>query len=353
MVRSTFSAKKRIKRTAHPDAAALWSMPAAGALAMAALTMGVLTACAGPLTGQPAVTADDLRPGSAVENAIEQGNTDKTYAWHWRALDIDAAAAQASAALGESEHHDEMAEHYRAWLAQEASLDPAVSPQEAANIAGTVFELLYGVDLSQDTFELSCSEISAPYILPDAPETGAPYTLPETPENGAPRLMWTVWREKPGEGSPTSANILWCAIDAATGELIEISYQPDAAEEKERSRETLPACFIEMSRERRGYGRWDPDDPAFAPMAEKIGARLQAQLSKSPLTGGAAVTAMRTEVRENGDGRNHLYLHAECENGRTWQLLVVSPYDPLYWDADKPEYPLRGVYIRNELYGTE
>ena len=96
MVWSIFSAKKRMKKAAHPAAAALWNRPAAGALAMAALAMAALTACGGPLTGHPAITADDLRPGSAVETAIEQGNTDKTYAWHWRALDIDACAAAAS-----------------------------------------------------------------------------------------------------------------------------------------------------------------------------------------------------------------------------------------------------------------
>lgn len=300
----------------------------------------LLAAC-GAQPMQPTVTQDDLRPGSAVEHAIEQGITDKTYAWHWRAQDAEAEAARASAALGESESHDKMAEHYRTWLEQEAALDPAVSPQEAANIAGTVFEIMYGVDLSQDVFELSCGEMENPAGL------RAP------PENYVPRLVWTVWREKAGEGGLSSVNKLWCTIDAATGELIAVSYQPDAAEEKERNREILPACFIEMSRERKDYGRWNTGDPSFAPMVEKIRARLTAQLSQSPLTGGAAVTEMRTEVWENPDGRNHLYLHAECDDGRTWQITVISPRDPLYWNADDPEYPLRGVYLCNALYGIE
>lgn len=331
MARGAFSAAKRGRKTACVSAAAL----------TLCLFLCQLAACAGTPAGQPTVTADDLRPGSAVESAIEQGIADKTYAWHWRALDIDAEAARASAGLGESERHDEMTEHYRAWLAQEAPLDPAVSPQEAANIAGTVFEIMYGVDLSQDVFELSCGAMEGP---PD---------LLNAFENGSLPLIWTAWREKTGEGGLSSVNKLWCMIDAATGELVAVSYQPDAAEEKERNREILPSCFIEMSRERRGYGRWDTGDPAFAPMAEKISARLFAQLSKSPLTGGAAVTEMRTEVRENDDGRNHLCLHAVCENGTTWQITILSPYDPLYWNADEPEYPLRGVYIRNELYGAE
>lgn len=304
------------------------------------LCLWILTAC-GAQTMRPTITQDDLRSGSAVETAIEQGITDKTYAWHWRALDIEAEAARASAGLGENERHDEMVEHYRAWLAQEASLDPAVSPQEAANIAGTLFETMYGVDLSQDVLELSCGELEGPPALL------------QTFENGALPLIWTVWREKPGEGGLSSVNKLWCTIDAATGELVAVSYHPDAAEEKERNREVLPSCFIEMSRERKGYGRWNTGDPAFAPMTEKIGARLTAQLSKSPLTGGAAVTSMRTEVRENEDGRNHLYWHAVCDDGRTWQIILLSPYDPLYWNADEPEYPLRGVYICDERYGIE
>lgn len=62
---------------------------------------------------------------------------------------------------------------------------------------------------------------------------------------------------------------------------------------------------------------------------------------------------MRTEVWENPDGRNHLYLHAVCDDGRTWQITILSPRDPLYWNADEPEYPLRGVYLCNELYWKE
>lgn len=336
MVRDVLFARKRIKlkrieKAAYLAAAMLWGI----------LVVGALTACAGTPAGQPTVTADDLRPGSTVENAIEQGIQDKTYAWHWRAQDIDTATARASAALGESEYRDEMAEAYGAWLEQEASLDPAVTPQEAANIAGTVFEIMYGVDLSQDAFELSCGELEGPPDLIDAFENGS---LP---------LIWTAWREKAGADGLSSVNKLWCTIDAETGELVAVSYHPDAAEEKERSREILPACFIEMSRERKDYGRWNTGDPAFAPMVEKIGARLTAQLSKSPLTGGAAVTEMRTEMWENPDGRNHLRLHAVCDDGRTWQITILSPRDPLYWNADEPEYPLRGVYICNERYWTE
>lgn len=129
MARDAFFAVKRGRRAMHSGASLF-------AAAVLALCLCLLAAC-GAQTVRPTITQDDLRSGSAVETAIEQGITDKTYAWHWRALDIDAEAARASAGLGESERHDEMAEHYRAWLAQEASLDPAVSPQVAANIAGT------------------------------------------------------------------------------------------------------------------------------------------------------------------------------------------------------------------------
>lgn len=158
----------------------------------AALTMSALVSCA-PQESRPVVTSDDLTPPSAAQEAIAQeAGGGKNYAYYWQAENAEEtlqmlreayeqevndakeliakgeeavkaagypslAEAQQAVEARQARIEQDLADNQKR-LEAELALDPVVSAQEAANLAGSLFEKLYGFDLSQDTLLLQCFE---------------------------------------------------------------------------------------------------------------------------------------------------------------------------------------------------
>ena len=144
-------------------------MKKAAAFLLACLAAAQLCACAAD-PAQPVVTSDVLASqDSAVQTALEQ-SAGQDYAYYWEGEHIDEEIEyyaelyrqELEALRGgeDSLNNRQLTAYYeselendcpsqREYLEEIAALDPPVSAQEAANIAGEYFEVLYGIDLSQ------------------------------------------------------------------------------------------------------------------------------------------------------------------------------------------------------------
>ena len=347
---------KQLKFTAQ----ALATMGLSGALTL-------LAACA-PQQSQPVVTEDDLTPPSTVQDVLamtEDGG--ENYAYYWMAEDVEASMAQykeekerqlasyienlrecseeelrAELSATGCESREQAEEAMREWteraieesrwgLEAEHALHPAVSAQEAANRAGAAMEEAFGVDLSDQTLTVSCIE--------DIFQTGK-------------RHVWWVDLPEEADGTLFSSASMNCHIDATTGEVLSAGYWPSSEEWEEMRGDTLPACFEPFDEYTEGIGRWNADDPSFAPMAERLKPCLTQALSGTALTGGAQVTDVRVEVVEQEANTNTLLLYADCDNGRTYQMLPPDRYDTIYTDTQARAFPLRSFNIYSDLYFT-
>lgn len=335
-------------------------------------TLGLLTACARQPGRQPTVTEDDLKTFSAAQAAIalDAGNG-TNYPYFWEAEDIDASVEQwkqrgeqqirllldicagSEEALQEAgfqtleeaesfyrDSLEESAQIYREGLVESAALDPVISAQEAANLAGIMFKQVYGVDLTRKTLNLTCYEASAADML---------YGV----QSGQTRTIWIGFWTDPDDGARVDSYQVNCALDATTGEWIDTGYRFGAKEWEQQKASVLPACFVENRNAVNGIsGYWDAESPAFRPLMEQVEARVGRALSGSVLVGGAEVTEIRAEVSEPQNGLNDLKLWVNCSNGKTYRMTweyPFDPYDPVFAD-DEPEFPLRSFSFWNQTY---
>lgn len=159
---------KKSNRTVRKMRSA-WTGFAAACLA-AALTMSALVSCA-PQESRPVVTSDDLTPPSAAQEAIAQeAGGGKNYAYYWQAENAEEtlqmlreayeqevndakeliakgeeavkaagypslAEAQQAVEARQARIEQDLADNQKR-LEAELALDPVVSAQEAANLAG-------------------------------------------------------------------------------------------------------------------------------------------------------------------------------------------------------------------------
>lgn len=317
-----------------------------------ALTLALCAAagCAAS-ESQPVVTEDDLAPFSIVTEPAEGagettgGGTEKSYAYDWPPEHIGEALEQmrregaVSAVLQEpdattEEQLNATMKLYRSGWEEELALNPAVPPQEAADLAGRVFEELYGVDLTGKTLCLTCFESDGNMLYPAV-------------GGGVMRKVWAVRVSE--EDADTDRPGLECTMDATTGEIFCLRYMPSHAEFDAMMQTPPTACYSVDTR------RWNEADPALAPVLAAMREAVQEILSGSVLTGGAAVTEAKTELaeRETDLGAFHeTHLLFTCENGSTYLFVRLPPAEP-YPQYDFDGYPLRGYAFFNDTYLQE
>ena len=225
-------------------------------------------------------------------------------------------------------------------LEAELALDPVVSAQEAANLAGSLFEKLYGFDLSQDTLLLQCFESDSDMSYHPA-------------GGGVMRAIWHVSREEAADGVLFSTNAISCTLDATTGEFIAVDYTLGSEEIAAMQATAVPACFIQRADPDAAgsYGYWDETEASYAGTVEKLKQQAKEQLSGSALVGGAAVTEVRAELegKIEESGENLISLWVDCDSGKTYQLYRGYYLQP-YVNYDFGGYPLRAYRITNDTY---
>lgn len=184
-------------------------------VATAAFTMGLLTGCTS--AEAPVVTSDNIQPNTAATDAMAQAaGNGKNYTYFWQAEDVESymdgikasleqeladleksiteskssKEADASFTANMQENYDELKSHmeeilagYRERIEAEATLNPVITPQEAANLGAVAIEQCYGVDLSQQTLELYCD-------INDALKSG----------RAKGRSVWLVYKEEAADG---------------------------------------------------------------------------------------------------------------------------------------------------------
>lgn len=340
----------------------------------AALTMSALASCA-PQESRPVVTSDDLTPPSAAQEAIAQeAGGGKNYAYCWQAENAEEtlqmlreayeqevndakeliakgeeavkaagypslAEAQQAVEARQARIEQDLADNQKR-LEAELALDPVVSAQEAANLAGSLFEKLYGFDLSQDTLLLQCFESDSDMSYHPA-------------GGGVMRAIWHVSREEAADGVLFSTNAISCTLDATTGEFIAVDYTLGSEEIAAMQATAVPACFIQRADPDAAgsYGYWDETEASYAGTVEKLKQQAKEQLSGSALVGSAAVTEVRAELegKIEESGENLISLWVDCDSGKTYQLYRGYYLQP-YVNYDFGGYPLRAYRITNDTY---
>ena len=297
------------------------------------------------------VTSDDLQPSSNVEAALaQQAGGGQNYQYVWMAEDVDATMeqyrieytqkldemfkdAQSGEQVTQEEYSyddykaamEEELEFVRQELEEEHLLDPVVSAQEAANLAGRILEENYGIDLSQRELRLSCANGLV---------------------NNTERLQWRAILDEDADGSLFSSSAASVMLDATTGEIVVAEYYP-SAEEYEDMRSNLPACYrtSEDPDVEGVYGFYDVEDPSFPQFRENIAEQIRASLTQSVLAEGAAVRDIEVSTTDGAVKNEYLSVSITYDNGNTALLTMLQPY------VCVSEYPLRGFQYGNLSYG--
>ena len=333
----------------------------------AALTMSALASCA-PQESRPVVTSDDLTPPSAAQEAIAQeAGGGKNYAYCWQAENAEETLqmlreayeqevndAKELIAKGEeavkAAGYPSLAEAQQAVEARQARIEQDLADNQKrleaelaldpANLAGSLFEKLYGFDLSQDTLLLQCFESDSDMSYHPA-------------GGGVMRAIWHVSREEAADGVLFSTNAISCTLDATTGEFIAVDYTLGSEEIAAMQATAVPACFIQRADPDAAgsYGYWDETEASYAGTVEKLKQQAKEQLSGSALVGGAAVTEVRAELegKIEESGENLISLWVDCDSGKTYQLYRGYYLQP-YVNYDFGGYPLRAYRITNDTY---
>ena len=327
---------------------------ATAALLAGTLALGILAGCA-QHASEPVITQDDLTPSSAAQEVLEE---DFAYFWLGEAMEKDPErveqivlrSVQANEQfLRDLLQSEELTEDNKAVLmaelerfedennrdatmqelqkeAQEQQeYDPVISPQEAANRAGLLFEQLYGIDLTGTEIYITCNQHQA----------NGDYT----PFGG--RMIWeTVALNGPLEKLDMNGQRLAsCTLDATTGEFIQASYT--FTDQELAAMQNTPIHEAYMP----GYYQWDTQHPKYTEVTETMRQQLTEAFSGCMFADGAAVT----DAEQIQDTYTCLTYRLCCDNGRNYELLRRTEFDP-YTQYDFGGYPLRACYIQNEAY---
>lgn len=317
---------------------------ATAALLAGILALGLLAGCA-QHASEPVVTEDDLTPSSTVQEVIARvADNGKTYAYLWPAGDpaaLEETLRQSYAEKikymeengsaedeirGYEEQAEQLIQQALAEAGEERELEPVISPQEAANLAGQTMEELYGMDLAQGTLYLRC------YI--QTLEGDIRHTM--GPEPG--RMYWDILFDVGEEGS-------WATglLDATTGEWKQLDYIAGGEEQQAWEATRRSDCVVpEPNSPHFGSVGWNIEHAEFAAIAEAIKQRAVGAVSGSVLVGGAQVT--KAELR-TGESEELPYwaptitLILSCDNGKTYGLHQYS--GELFYPEYNSGYPLR------------
>jgi len=315
---------------------------------------------------QPVVTNDDLTPfsptsvnaedgaggeqGGEAQSAVRVPEPEKDYAYNWPAEDMEASEARLreevetyALSMGGTEQEqaayieDCVQSSLDSWREQRA-LDPVVSPQEAANRAGRLFETLYGKDLTDKKLRLYCFLYSG--------------------ETNANRPAWWVRiGDDTDDGSsiwnPGAYDQIDCKLDATTGEIISVKWIVSNEEYTEIQREPMPDCFIPI-KVPSGWmkGGWDETHPNFEATMDALIDEFSPLVSESILTNGARVTSVQYKLidREIPDETvNKVAFFVACENGKTYIMQRNEAIQP-FLEYDFDGYPLRAYYFMDAAY---
>lgn len=313
------------------------------ALLAGALALSLLAGCAAD-TSAPVVTEDDLTPASAAQDALlQEAGGDKTYRYFWPAENPQRGEEWARSRIEERDRenlenpnfsseedqallnrlHQQILDLWLEDLAEQEQIPtPAVSPQEAANLAGRMLEQVYGLDLSGEELLLWLKE---DYFTPDN-------LLTEQPQ----RTIWQVTDLHEARFS--------CEINAETAACERLGYKISGEELAAAEQTPQASCCYAMF-EGEAPLVWNPDSPEFEPLTQQMMAEAGAALSGSLLVDGAQVTGAEycppePHAGEGGTSFLDLCFILHCDNGRDYNLFTGNV--KFYPEYDCGGYPLRG-----------
>ena len=318
-------------------------MKKAAAFLLACLAAAQLCACAAD-PAQPVVTSDVLvSQDSAVQTALEQ-SAGQDYAYYWEGEHLDEEIEyyaelyrqELEALRGgeDSLNNRQLTAYYeselendcpsqREYLEEIAALDPPVSAQEAANIAGEYFEVLYGIDLSQQPIILRYIQGNDQWDAMFSP------------------LLDEQGRVPTGVQSNAAFTAL-CYIRSDTGEIVGATYCTSQEENQAMTATELPA-YIQRDATYTSQivaNYFDMEAPGAQEALEAMKEQLTTLLSGTVAVGGAQITSVTVEdvVYSDQPPRiNDLYFHLTASNGRTYTL---------FWNLKYPNYDFGGFPLR-------
>lgn len=311
------------------------------ALLAGALALSLLAGC-GANESEAVVTEDDLTPASAAQDALQQeAGSGKTYRYFWAVEDPQRGEEWARSRIEERDRerverpensdeetqalfarlHQQTIDLWLEDLAKQQQLPaPAVSPQEAANLAGRMLEQVYGLDLSAEELMLWLTEIGF------------------DPQTEEPQYM--VWKV-----TDLREERFLCEINAETAAYEYLSYEKSWDTELAEAEQTPRAGCCHTLNESDSSLVWEPDSPEFAPLTRQMMDEISTALSGSLLVDGAQVTSVELLPLDPivGEGEptvTDLHFIAHCDNGQDYHLWGGRL--KFYPEYDCGGYPLRG-----------
>lgn len=291
---------------------------------------------------QAVVTSDPLAQSTAVQDALERLDTGgKNYAYVWDAADAAASTQKTRESL-ERERENLLAQDPHATVCTDEEIEETllkfqemwkrqreaeytVGPQEAADIAGTVMEELYGMDLSQIQLQLRCVYFGS------------------SPQKITQEEVWGVEKQSLYEGD----NNAFVGVSTTTGQILGMTYGASEKERDAMQQTVMPACMQRWEDDGAPpHYRFDPADASYPALENKLEQQIQELLSGSRIAGGAQVTHvlphLQTEASAEGDGGTSFF-EVYCDNGRTFHVK----WNYMFPNYGFSGYPLRAFFVED------
>ncbi len=289
-----------------------------------------------PDSSAPVTTTDDIRPSTTVDEVVAATPVEKVYPYLWLAEDpeqsmeliaTDARFASLNENLGEE---DWIWDDFLGQLKREGEIDYIVTPEEAANLAGSIFEESFGLTFNEE-MPISLQ------LLTDG--TTAIWYITNTLDLSSVDWLYAL------------------EINATTGEIGYLTSGPDYMgfyadmfeTEKKPSFVTLEGEFNSL------IGYWDETHPQFKNDMTEIKDMLLSEIEGSLLLQGASVVKMEETFNEMVvDDTRHteeLRVLVTLDDGR--KMLFYDGYDIATSYYDIGEYPLKMFSVDFDYVASE
>ncbi len=281
-----------------------------------------------PDSSAPVTTSDNIEPSTTVDDVVAATPVEKVYPYLWLAqnpepsmelIATDPRFADMNESLNEE---DWIRDDYLDQLIRESEIDYIVTPEEAANLAGSIFEESFGFTFDEDTpinLQLLTDGTTATWLVSNDPafffalaDVEWVFTLEINATTGALDFLWS---------RPHSMGF----------------YADMFEEEKKPSFVTLEGEFKSL------IGYWDETHPEFENDMTEIKDMLLSQIEGSLLLQGASVVKMEETfgVLEISDTEKteELRILVTLDDGRKMLFYDGSEIATTYYDTG--EYPLK------------
>ncbi len=289
---------------------------------LVAVTALALTACTEAEPQQPVVTQDNIEPTTTADEVVEAVQSELDFNHYWLG-DLDDATFVTffERTMGTAPTEEDYDSFYEE-AAKQKAINPIITPQEAANIAGEILVSMYGAEkdvLDQQMF----MHVDEDY--------------------------WVVYQVD--FSSDIAYQVL---IDHTTGSIIYCYYNVIAQEYTDRMQSTPIDPSYTPSQDApmlAADGHWDVESEGYTTTIDRLKLELKSELEGSILLQNVAITAIEVYQQQHEINAGLLSFVITLDDGRELSAARSIQAIP-YTSFDHDGYPLRAYTIGFDNYLT-